>query len=366
MQINILAEPAYAGSSWCRTILDGLTHELNRKRMEFQILRELPTDTVPDQNSYFILIASDLQWVTTAVMHCNSLKIHPIILSCQPRRPISGLYSYVTSDIPQSMRYLLSYLSKQGRHRPALYGINPASLPNLACKESFVETAEYPDANQHVYYNDESLKSCFEAFYPNISSYDCVICANDYAAVSLIRNLNLQQFSPKQLLIVSYGGTLLSAHFTAGLLSISMCYEEFGKAAITICETLSKNDALLYMNIAVKWKIRANKTFQLPEFRGETQAEILSDAMLGNQTFYRDQEIREMILIENMLHACDATDLQILNMILNGCSNEHIADVCFLSHNAVKYRIKKMMVLCDCDSKRKFINFLRTYYHPNR
>lgn len=40
-----------------------------------------------------------------------------------------------------------------------------------------------------IFTNNGSLKNCFDEFFKKCASFDAVICSNDFAAVSLIRNL---------------------------------------------------------------------------------------------------------------------------------------------------------------------------------
>ena len=211
-----------------------------------------------------------------------------------------------------------------------------------------------------IYYNNGSLKDCFMDFYKNHTNYDCVICANDYAAISLIKNFKALGITPENLLTASYGNTLLSRRFSE-ILTISMCYEEYGKAAVSICETLGKNPALLYINIAVKWKIGCRDDFTKNDMPDNIQIPLKGDEQHSDKLFYSDTELCEMILIENMLSLCDATDLKLLDLVSSGISYELAAEKCFISLNTVKYRIKKLMDICDISSKKTFLELLKKY-----
>lgn len=362
MIIQILTEPSFENSSWCKDILEGLLLTLSRKRLNYDMIKEIPDRAITENAHFLIIIASDEKWLTGAISRCRDSKIHPVVLGCQPRRPMPGVFSSVTSDIRQSMHYIINHLSKRGKNLPALYGINPASLPNLARKDSFLEFADGNADEKDIYYNNGSLKDCFEAFWKNHHKYDCVICANDYAAISLIRNLEKKQVSSDSLLIVSYGGTLLSTRFSSELLTVSMRYDEYGKAAVSICETLAKNPALLYLNIAVKWKIGSSDELTVNELPYLPHMPDSVNFMTADELFYSDDEMCHMIQIENMLSSCDKIDLTIVETILDGGSYDDAAEKCFISHNTVKYRLKKLMDICGCQTKKDFVGFVKKYY----
>lgn len=359
VRIDILTEPAFAESSWCKAILSGLSKTLARKKIPYRTVTDIPLRDPTEQDPFLILIASNEAWVATVIRQCRDRKIHPILLSAAPQSPMPGVYSTVTSDMRQSMYYLLHYLMKQGKTKPALYGINPTSLPNLARKEHFLAFTG-AEKEQDIYYNTGSLEECFESFLPHIDRYDCVISANDYAAISLIKNLEKHGITADRLLPVSYGGTRLATRYADRLQTISMCYDEYGKAAVSICETLSKNHALLYMNLSVKWKIgnSDNWAADLPD-GPNTTALSASDK---DEPFYRDGEVSKMLRIENMLSLCDATDQTILSMLLAGKPYEEISADCFLALNTVKYRLKKLMEACGAESKKQLIALLQEYY----
>lgn len=359
--IQILTEPGYEKSSWGKTTLEGLISALIKKKLEFSNAASISSVKKQEEFQYLIIIGSDEKWLGNVLSYCDKINVHPIILSNVTRTFSSVIYSSVTSDIEKSMYYLIHYLKKRGKTKPALYGINPASVSDLARKENFLTFAHGIATAEDIFYNNGSLEKCFENFFADYKKYDCIICANDYAAISLSRNLKKKQVPEDRFLTVSYGGTLLSKKISS-LLTVSMCYEEYGKAAIAICETLSKNPALLYLNIAVKWKI--NNVDSLSVNGQPTTHHTVNPTSLNitDEFFYSDREMLEMILVENMLSTCDAVDFKILDLLLMGRSYEVVADNCYISHNTVKYRTKKLMDICKTQTKKDFLNLVKKYY----
>ena len=69
-----------------------------------------------------------------------------------------------------------------------------------------------------------------------------------------------------------------------------------------------------------------------------------------------------MLGAENLLSECDDTDIEILKMLANGETYNGIADKCFLSKEAVKYRIKKYISICAAKSKAELLEIMTDFY----
>ena len=77
--------------------------------------------------------------------------------------------------------------------------------------------------------------------------------------------------------------------------------------------------------------------------------------------FYRDGELQQMQKVEDLLSSCDETDRQLLPMLLAGQSYALMAQACYLTEGAVKYRIKNMRLICDCPDRESLEAVLRTW-----
>lgn len=355
MEVYLLIEPEFQNGSWCNSMLKGIHAAFIHKKRSLITVQNLE-DIAPKEEAFLILVGSNPNWVKGCMQHPNITKVHPIILSCLPYYSFPGIYSFVTSDSKSSMDFLLNYFKNCGRTSPALYGVNPFSLSNIAKKERFLANSYYQVDAGDVYENNGSLDECFENFCKNISRYDSVICVNDYVAIHLVKKMEQLGLTAEKLLPVSYGSTLLSAHFYPNLLTVSTCYEDFGKAALSICETLSKNKTIQNMSIYIKLKTNfpessTQQAHSLPLCEPEHTNE-------ENDNFYKDPKIQQMLLVESMLSKCDKTDFEILNRLLAGQQYEQIAEKCFIALNTVKYRVKQMSERCHCKNRKELLNLI--------
>lgn len=353
----ILVEPSYSNSIWCKNILSGLLDEIRQKRMAYQQINNIE-QVNREEEPYIFIIGSDIDWVNRTLVICNEKGIYPILLCNQAYHVFDVEYSCVCSDIIGSMRYLIDSLKAMGKSKVAMYGVNRKSISDISRMESFLSVQKNADLNQ-IYLNSGSLKQCYQSFIKEAEKYDAVICANDFAAISLICYLREKhQEMLEHLTIMSCAETQLSKYDT-GLTSINMNFKEYGGAAISIYDCLKRNRFLSHIVMAIKWHIGAPK---FAEFQRIGQ--MLDESMVEipeSDIFYEDLELMKMLKIEQLLNQSDEIDRIIVNGLLDEQSYEKISIECFMSESSVKYRVKKMMETCGMDSKYKLINLLREY-----
>lgn len=360
MDLYIIKEPAYENSVWCKDVLKGLRDEIKFRRIAAIYLYSLEKIDGIEENSIVIVVGSSAAWLEKVILK-SSQKVHNriIVLSNQSHKFASCEYSLVCSDILRSMHLIASYLDECKKSRPALYGINPNSLADSFRTDSFLSIYSHKN---HIFYNNSSLQECFDIFYPQISDYDAIICANDYAAISLLQKLKEKEYARiDKLFIISYSDTLLARYYSPSISSVSMNFEDFGKAAVAIYKSMQKESFFSSMDISVKWNLYARETTQnAPAYEGYP-LKLLSADKIANDDFYNDLEIIEMTNLENLLKNCDDIDLDILRCIINDETYDEIAEKFYLSTNGVKYKAKNMMELCGVKSKKDFIATVKKY-----
>ncbi len=348
--ISILTEPAYSGSSWCKELFKSLTDRLRQKRIPFCEV----FDCLNSDNDGVFIIASDYNWIKSTVTQLNNSDIKPILL-CNQSEPLYGCeYSCVCSDINGSMKYLLRELKASGKTKIALYGVNTSSVSDIGRVDSLFAFKDESFNKMHIFTNDGSLKNCFNDFQSVYKSFDAVICSNDFAAVSLVRNLK-EKFPEalSNLKILSCAQTKISEYYKKYITSLNMNFEQYGKAAVFIYEKLKAHPYMSGITITVKWNNENEKT---P--RNKT---VTLESADNSYEFYADGEMRDMLTVEQILNFCSDTDRLILSSLINGLTLEEIASRCFLTEGGVKYRIKRILTECKIHEKSILIEKLRKY-----
>lgn len=351
--VSIITEPAYSNSMWCKALLASLTDCLKQKRIPFcEVFEELPAGC----DGVFI-IAANYHWIKQTLFRLNATGIKPILL-CNQAESITGYsYSCVCSDIIGSMRFLLQELKNEQKTRVALYGVNTESISDIGRVDGLFALKKNDLDVLRIFVNEGSLKECYQSFYPVRTEFDAVICTNDFAAISLIRNL--KQKDPKvlpQLKIFSCSQTNFSAYYQNEITTVNMNFEHYGKAAVFIHEKLKKHPYMSGITITINWNTEETKT------KLSVSVPLLGEE--ATDVFYADREMREMILVEQILSMSSKTDRMILNQLLNGATVEAAAQNCFLTVSGVKYRLKRILLECGLQNRTALVELLQAYLGP--
>lgn len=349
--VGILLDSKYSASLWCKTLYESLTERLRQKRIPFcQVF-----DNVDKELDCIFIIASDREWIISAITQLNKNGINPILI-CNQSEKLSGcIYSCVCSDINASMKNLLDTLRAKDKSRIALYGINTDSISDISRVDSLLNWRSEYFKTMKIFVNNGSLQNCFDEFYTHINEFDAAICANDFAAVSLLKNLEktdskrLNDFS-----IISCAKTQISNCCNNRILSLNMNFDQYGEAAIYVYDALKKHPYLSGLTARVLWSLESNTVY-------EDKKNISLNLTLSKDAFYEDKELSEMLIVDKILNFSDEVEKKIIDCLLNDNTYEQIADKCFLTVGGVKYRIKKIISSSGAADKAQIINLLKKY-----
>ena len=357
--ILIFEDPNYAKSVWCQSLVRGLVSELKLKRAAFRFVssaQELSSQA--NEGDFVYIIGSGSGWITASLALAERAGAYPILLSNQTRDQLSINCSMVCSDTVGSMKYVIDQLRRLGKQRVAMYGVNPRSVGDASRKSSFLLAAHAPDSD--IFLNDGSLENCFQSFFEQSRSYDAVICANDFAAISLVRKLS--ERAPEELTRLSIIGcaeTRLTKFYEQHIVSIRVNFDEYGKAAVTLLDMLRKNPFLSNIVMSIRWDISA--LHELPKPAPAQSAAAATHFPQAADAFYTDQELTEMLCMEQLLSECDELDNKILRLALAGQAYEDIAEHCFVNVSTVKYRMRKMIGICQTENRAELLRLVEKY-----
>lgn len=310
-----------------------------------------------NEGDFVYIIGSGSGWITASLALAERAGAYPILLSNQTRDQLSINCSMVCSDTVGSMKYVIDQLRRLGKQRVAMYGVNPRSVGDASRKSSFLLAAHAPDSD--IFLNDGSLENCFQSFFEQSRRYDAVICANDFAAISLVRKLS--ERAPEELTRLSIIGcaeTRLTKFYEQHIVSIRVNFDEYGKAAVTLLDMLRKNPFLSNIVMSIRWDISALHELPKPAPAQSAAAACFPQAA---DAFYTDQELTEMLCMEQLLSECDELDNKILRLALAGQAYEDIAEHCFVNVSTVKYRMRKMIGICQTENRAELLRLVEKY-----
>jgi DNA-binding LacI/PurR family transcriptional regulator len=348
----VIIEEHYKMSVWCREILDGLRAEARKKRISLWPSSNISDIRRDGEDPAVIIVGSETEWLNLAVTKAKEAGKHPIILSNQSESELQNGVSRVTEDIFGSMGEILRLFAAKGYQQIALYACNPDSASDSFKKEAFLKSGGLPE---DIFTNEGSLSFCFDRFYEHYKEkgYGGIVCANDFAAVSLLVHLRSEGVDSKGLRIAVHSNARLLRYFPE-IISAMVDYTAVATAAFEIAACIENNPAFIGMRITVD--CLPDTEF---EERGIFDSLYATAAKQEGDALYTDGELCELMRIERLMSECDETDVKILRLLSS--SADEIAENTFLSDNGVKYRIKKMKRICCVDSKREIPLLLAKY-----
>lgn len=353
--VYLLVEKGFGEYPWCKRILRGLYEEARKKRISIQEL-SVPEDAA-NSGSCVLLVCGSGEWNNHMIRRCRAAGLHPVSLANQSNAVTGQPVSRVTMDIHGSMALAIRYLYSLGRRKLALYGVNPSASSDPWRAKRFEELTR---SSGNTYYLDPTVEACFHKFYPRIADYDGVICASDYAAVSLIQRLREKGYPiPEKLYIVSYGNMYLAQICNPSITSISDDYENFGRAALAICSMVERNDTVVSAKVNIKSRLHIRQTTENRPFNSETAH--CEEEELPQNLFFADPEISALARVEMMFNQFDETDFSLLRLLLEGASYQEMSQKCFISETAAKYRLKKMKDMCGVHTRKELVSYLNRF-----
>jgi DNA-binding LacI/PurR family transcriptional regulator len=336
--------------------VEGLQKEARKKRLSLTLTSDL--DEIDRCNDGSVMIVgAETEWLNLAVKRAKNIGKHPIILSNQSESDPKNGVSRVTEDIFGSMNEIMDLFATKGYENVALYAHNPDSASDSFKKEAFLKLGGH---SEDIYINKGSLESCFDHFHEKHAKkrYGGIVCANDFAAISLIRHLKNKGEDIGNLDIISYSNTLTARCTSPRVSTVKANFKSFGQLAFLIVDCISKGENISGIRIFCDWEIIHRETSS-PAASGASIEP--RDLITKSGSFYEDRELMEMMRIENLLSECDETDLEIIEAILGGKKTADIQDCCYLTETAVKYRIKKMKDICLAESRAELKGILSKY-----
>ncbi len=344
--VYILTEPNYSNSVWCKNFLNSLIEALRKHRIPFCEV----FDIVPNDAETVFLIAADYRWTKKTIKKLNLSNISPILI-CNHLEPLAGCkYNCVSSDVYTSVRTLFEKIVSAGKKNIALYGVNTRSLADIGKVDTLFSYKDETLFDVKVYNNNGSLKECYKTFEKDKGKIDAVICTNDFVAISLVRNLNAEDL--KRITVYSLADSALSKYYREFITSVNIDYNQYGRAALFLYKSLKKHAYLSNISVNLAWDV---------EVKSEISESVKIDSADISDTFYEDSEVNEMMTVERILSVCDSVDRIILKGLVEKKTIEEINEQAFMSENAVKYRIKKILTDCNIEDKAELVKLLKKY-----
>lgn len=350
MTINIITEPEYKDTVWCRETLCGIEKKAASLRYKTKICS---FDMLSADMENIIIVGTSPGYVASILGKTTLLGIRAIAISCQPVETKEKT-SYVLIDHNRATKECIEYLQSCGRKSIALYGINRNSYADM------IKTKYFDDKNIYYSAGKNAMQDCYEIFVNQVSYYNAVVCSNYISAIYLMNRLKSAGICvPKDLYVVAYGDSVIGNIFSPSLTTITLNHEQLGIQAVNLCRfpaTLSEN---ISVTVSVPCEIHvAKSTDNIPYVKSVNN---FMQTDISDNIFMQDEQLLEIQSLEKMLRMRDDIDFKIIGGLLDGKSYTKIGDALYISESSVKYRIKRLLTGSGIESTAKMLEVYIKY-----
>lgn len=355
--VSIITEQTFSSSYWCSQYLRGINAEAKRKNVGTCILTDATQlDTTPNVDTA-ILIGTSLSWLYETVELLRAKNIRCVVLSAQKRQGFKSGVSFISMDYEDGIDKLTQYLASIGRHRTALFAVNPDSTTDQNKRIAFLSSSE-SNTEKDVYYFNATLEDLCRQFYDNIDSYDSVICVNHISEIVLSKYLAQHPCDiPHDVHIAVFGDSEVERYermIEHTLIRIKP--KEAGKLAVRTVRLLEGHPELSRVSLSICCDIITKEGAVDLKQNASDKKEPQSP-----RQYPRTESISNTLIHERLLCNCDRVDIEIIKGIIRHDSYSRIASRIHISENTIGYRIKRLMALSDMKSKEEMVLALEPY-----
>lgn len=313
-----------------------------------------------------VLYSSLYDFVSSALSFFQKNNIDVILLGSDvyTEFKIKGLISV---DVKQIMETYFSHLDDCGCARPALYGCFENSSGDRLKEKCFLEELQARGVSDPDFYcirNTQGFEHCAKTFFEKLSSFDSVICPNTIAAISLSKKLMERGIRiPEDIQMISDGALKSTELFPLSFTGFhsESDFTEAQKVISAYRFMYEHPDPFFQLRIFSTGELYVgNTTLPLKKEKKPLSVRVAAEPRLAN-TFYGDNEVIAFVKMERLLNACDRTDIELIQLLLEGCSYEQIAERIFLSTGTVFYRMKRLQGIVSARTRKELEEFLREY-----
>jgi len=334
-------EPSFAATSWYNKLQKGIAAGCAEERLSAKMqLQEDPVCPVP-ADSIIFLAGGTKDWFCKMTEPLVQQDCRVCTVGCtDPTGLASGA---VAPGDSTTMEKLVRYLIYAGRRRLALFGIcenSPHDRNKQAGFCSAMQQCGLSVTEQDIFSVQTTTEECCNRFVACADRYDGVVCSNDLCALCLLSALQAAGICvPEQLYLTGMGNTLLSRIACPGLTSSTTDLFEVGRQSVCSAFPLLQQKKLLRFQLLVEDQYLARgSTGWFPFSAGQKP---FGTGSLPVSSF-EDGILSRFSRLESALNQLDATDRQLLPLLLSFHTMEQIAEQSYLSVSTLNYRAAKI------------------------
>jgi len=361
--LYFLLEERHACLPWNKAFLS-LFVKLGKKEMvTIKFIYHWREAVLIKNNEFVVIFGNDTEWLEQMLCHLMKLQLRIIMVDGVIARRYSNV-CHVVFDQEIYVQSSLNLLRSYGRTRTAFFGGEKNDPSDERKEENFRQWMSSSD----IYTYTGNIDLCFEAFLKQIERYDSVMCANDLAAVYLIKRCYEHGILiPEQLYLVGQGNLWIGDHVTPGLTTYAHDKRLAVLIILQMCKQWGSFSDWRAVDIVIKPELIERET--TGHIQGKTRdgmykrndQYMLEMVKYDNTKYGESPEIRRILELDAVLSTMSVEELQILQMLTMGETYEAISLQLTMSEDSVKYHIKKIYRLMGIHSRGELTAIAQEY-----
>ena len=363
MRIFIVCQPDADKTHWCALYLKGIYSEARRKGDTVTLLSfpEAITAFQKDKPVCAGILSNSRTWTEEVAAVLSGLGVEPLVIGGASRDGYRHA-SYVYMDYREATYQLIEYLRAYQKNRIALFAVSTDSATDMIKKDAFLAYDKCRE--QDVFYytgTDGLMNAACKRFLEICRNYDAVICSNDASAVILLHQLEEAGIHvPEDIFLCSFGDMAVSSSGKKTLTMARLNCVEIGKQVVYMCRHLTACENISSVSTKIRCElVIGDTTAKLP-----LVAETLGTAHTPDDAtskFHSDPSISRIFLAEKILSACDAIDIDMFKLIINGYKYFDIAEILHVSESTIKYRLKRILSISGLSTREEVIEVMKAF-----
>lgn len=367
MALFVLCDPNYRKTFWCDEKLRGVRDVVARRRKKLQVFTDVEALEAAaaklDEDSSVIVLFDYIPYIQRIAPVLARLPIHIILTGTAGNIRLPFQYSCISPDMDHCGRTIVDYLYAHGKKRIAQIAISQSSWSDIGRADAIARYV--PQENYRVFYIEKGMAENYGEFLAARGDFDAVLCPTDYVAISLIEYLKAHDAYDPSLFLITYGDTVLARLYGIGITSFTVNYYACGEAAAKIHYDRARYGWSAVTALLRNKLIIRDSTANAP-YTPSHPLLLPLDADLPIKPNRFPLLTYHIGQLGRLLATCEIADLRLIYCMLQGYSYEKMGEDCFLSVEAVKYRLRKFRDALGFTSRAETTEFIRAYVREEK
>lgn len=335
--IYIICDKREHSSFWESNIRFGIRRGVSHFDDDICELNENELNSRSISGEHVLVVGGTADFAERTARLITDAGAHPVIVNAGMLPSHAVRYSGIVFGLESIVGDCMALFCRAEKTRTVMFGLHRDSVSDRIKHKAFGE-GDTVFVNGHI-------EDCAEEFVrDNVISgkYDSALCANDTAALCLMRSLNKHGVRiPEDFAVIGFGNSYVGANLPIPLTSVDFDYRLMGEESVRLIHMLcnTPSPSSIVMTLPCRLMIRGTVGDHPMEKENISDP---SPTENSRREYFDGDTAKDILRCEEIFQSCKPTDRDILLFLLSGETIEHIAEKLSLSDRAVRYRVRKL------------------------